>query len=658
MEGMRITVLLLALGIAFPLGAGDTDPTRILFLVDASASMATSWPGRPGHRMGSVRTALDGLAGVLAVRKVQPVIAIRVFGDQLLPNDLDACGDTRNIRQWAPASQNGLSKTLDSIHPRGSGSLALALSGVRSDLGTLSGDDLVLIVLDGIGPCRDGLQEAFDALTLNGEGADIHIFGLGLDVTDQAELAGYGSFHAISGPNQLLQSMAIEISKHLQLPLQTGPIALNLDDLNHVAFEPETLIIQGTWTDDEISVNTGRENSIIEGGLGSANVTLSGGESSLRLVRIPVDPERPLHIRFSELIPIDLSGLIQPSLRGEAPTLEVRWKNAPDEEFQIVLQPKDAPDASWYSAQAVSGPTGRIVLPLPLEAQNLLLQFRKRLEIGDAIVAEILIPSPGREVSLTVTPSAEPGTAIEVNWEGPSYPGDILTLVPADAPPEFLGPGFQTVEGSPSDFLVPFDQCRHEIRYIDGISFHVLARSPVEVEATAAGLMASPSAHPSEDITVHWWGPGDASDVITLAARDADGADYIDWASVMAGSPARLRTPKTPGNYELRYVDEGHSIMAALPVTVEAVPVTLDVADTVQLGRRLKVAWTGPNGSDDFLIIVREGQKIGRHKDFTYVSVGSPTSLAAPSKPGIYEVQYIAAHPRRVLASTTVKVIK
>ncbi len=657
---MRISALLIAGCIAFPAVAADHKPPRILIVVDTSASMATSWPGQAGDRLGGVRTTLDALGEVFQRRKIQPEIALRVFGDQWSPNDDEASTGSSLVRPWTPADQGDLGSSLDSIQPRGSSSLGPALAAAASDLESPNENDLVLIILDGLDGCREDLQKGFGALTLEGLGAEVHVFGFGLGVTDQAVLSTHSKFHVIGLPAQLLQGVSTVLSRRLSLPMLPEPIGLALNGVDRLGFDLKSLDIFGTWSKEPITVDLSREKLRIKVSLGTATVVASGSEEgqTQRLVRLPVVPERTLQLEFAEPEAIHLSIEPQESGWGRAPALLAIWTDAPEEEFQLVLQERGVPGASWFHAQTVVGPTGHLTLPLPAKPMEMTLQLRRPIGAGEVVVAEIHFGTPGRIVTLDAPETAEAGTSVGVSWDAESYPGDVVTLVAADAAPETFGSLFDAVEGSPCDFFVPFDQCSYEIRYVDGRSFEVLARARLEVYAPAAGLLAPPTVAGSEAIAVRWWGPADPLDVITLTEKDAEGSEYLDWASPADGSPARLRAPRTPGDHEIRYIAADTTIAATLPLTVAEIGVTLDVPETVRAGGRLRVAWSGPNNTNDFLVLVRPGEDVKRHLDFAYVSTGSPITMASPNRPGLYEVRYIATQPRRILASVTVEVVK
>ncbi len=658
---MRIAAFLLAGLIALPVVAKNEDPNRILIIVDASASMATSWPGRRGDRLGAIRATLDTLVAALKPQKTPPLIAIRVFGDQRMPNDPEACDDTRILRTWTRDRDDDLNRTLDPIQPRGAGSLALALAAATSDLGRPNPRDLVLIFLDSLQTCGEDSGGAFDALTLNGEGAAVRIFGFGLSPTEAADLSTHANFQAVGSVSQLIQGTLLAVSQHLSLPpfLQDS-IPLTVKVANSLSFKPTKLGVIGTWANDPLAVDLTRERPRLKGGPGTATMTISGevSDETQKFLRVPVMPERSLDLECFEPAQVDLSIAFRQFGWGLSPILDVAWTRGSDDTLQLILQENGVPGASWFSSEIISGAVGSLSLPLPPRPMELSLQLRRAIGSADSLVAEIVFNSPRLSVTLDAVESAEPGSSVAVSWERVTHEGDLVTLVPADAAPETLGTTFDAVEGPPLDFSIPFDQCSYQFRYIDGQTFEVVATTPLEVRAPLAGLLISPPALGAQTVDVRWWGPAETRDIIALTALDQEGTDYLDWISPEDGSPARLRIPREPGDYEIRYLTAGKDVAASSLLKIEKAAASIEIPGTVEAGRRLKVAWTGPNDPDDFLVLVRKNGKLSRHLDFLFVSEGSPSSMAAPSKPGFYEIRYVTTHPREVLASATFEVLK
>ncbi len=89
---------------------------------------------------------------------------------------------------------------------------------------------------------------------------------------------------------------------------------------------------------------------------------------------------------------------------------------------------------------------------------------------------------------------------------------------------------------------------------------------------------------------------------------------------------------------------------------VDSPPVSLSAPSRVKAGTRFDVQWTGPDRSDDFITIAPRDSRPGRKLDWSYTTTGNPLSLAAPFKPGTFEVRYVRSNPLQILASTLVTV--
>jgi Ca-activated chloride channel family protein len=111
------------------------------------------------------------------------------------------------------------------------------------------------------------------------------------------------------------------------------------------------------------------------------------------------------------------------------------------------------------------------------------------------------------------------------------------------------------------------------------------------------------------------------------------------------------------GDYELRYVDgETGAVLASAAIHVNAVTAGLEVPKHAVVGRRFEVVWQGPAADGDFIAVCKPGMPAHRYLDWAATTVGSPVSLAAPDKPGRYEVRYVAERGREVLAVTSIEI--
>ncbi len=94
--------------------------------------------------------------------------------------------------------------------------------------------------------------------------------------------------------------------------------------------------------------------------------------------------------------------------------------------------------------------------------------------------------------------------------------------------------------------------------------------------------------------------------------------------------------------------------LARSPIDVTPALATLEAVETVTLGRKIEVAWTGPNGHLDFVTVVVPAAPEGAYLDYAYTKNGSPARFALPDKPGTYELRYVAAASNQVLARRTI----
>jgi Ca-activated chloride channel family protein len=92
------------------------------------------------------------------------------------------------------------------------------------------------------------------------------------------------------------------------------------------------------------------------------------------------------------------------------------------------------------------------------------------------------------------------------------------------------------------------------------------------------------------------------------------------------------------------------ALLAREPLAVVAAAVSLQVPPVVKVGTRFDVEWRGTPGKGDFLAVAREGADTRRFLDWSFTTLGSPLSLAAPFKPGRFEVRYVSGEDQEIVA--------
>jgi Ca-activated chloride channel family protein len=113
--------------------------------------------------------------------------------------------------------------------------------------------------------------------------------------------------------------------------------------------------------------------------------------------------------------------------------------------------------------------------------------------------------------------------------------------------------------------------------------------------------------------------------------------DYFDAPT----NKNQLYIPVEPGDYELRYVLGGKSIIARTPIKVLPASATLTAPASVKAGASFDVAWTGPNNPSDWITIVTPNRPESEYASYVDAPRPSPGKLTAPATAGSYEIRYV-----------------
>ena len=190
---------------------------------------------------------------------------------------------------------------------------------------------------------------------------------------------------------------------------------------------------------------------------------------------------------------------------------------------------------------------------------------------------------------------------------------------------------------------------------------------PVAVELPAAQVEA-PEMPPSigSSFSVTWEGPADKDDYIDVVKPGYDrtyGELTYQWTR--NGSPAQIKAPGEPGDYEVRYIWQGtdnkRHILSSAPFTVVDSKVSLQAPASVMAGENFSVSWKGPNEKDDYVDLVKQGdERAYGELTYFYTKTGSTGTLIAPTDAGQYDIRYVlqASDGREILHRVPIEVVK
>ena len=263
-------------------------------------------------------------------------------------------------------------------------------------------------------------------------------------------------------------------------------------------------------------------------------------------------------------------------------------------------------------------------------------------------------------VQATVQAPAQANVAseFEVQWQGPAYSGDYISIARPDQSAASYVYYTYTSQGSPLKLEAPSDPGTYEVRYILGKGNNLLAKTNIQIKAVGASVKAPAEANVATEFEVTWQGPGNEGDYISIVKPDQDAGSYVYYTYTREGSPLKLQAPSDPGTYEVRYIlGQGNKLLAKTNIQIKPVTASVQAPASVDMAAKFEVIWQGPGNKGDYISIVKPGQDAGEYIYYTYTREGSPLKLQAPSDPGTYEVRYILGQGNKLLAKTTIEIM-
>ncbi len=166
--------------------------TRILFIFDASQSMATNW-----EKNKKIDVARDILIGMIdSLEKIQNIqIALRIYGHQspVPPKD---CSDSKLEVPFGPATAPRIRQKLRYIEPRGTTPLASSLEQSVKDFPPCEDcRNIVVLITDGIEACDGNPCEVSLKLQKQGITLKPFIIGIGLDINFKESFNCIGTYY-------------------------------------------------------------------------------------------------------------------------------------------------------------------------------------------------------------------------------------------------------------------------------------------------------------------------------------------------------------------------------------------------------------------------------------------------------------------------------
>ncbi|WP_417809035.1 vWA domain-containing protein [Thioclava sp.] len=259
--------------------------------------------------------------------------------------------------------------------------------------------------------------------------------------------------------------------------------------------------------------------------------------------------------------------LAAPDTAAVGETISVDW-TGPNYDRDYISVAKVGDAGGQYENYSYVKEGAPLPLLMPSEAGT--YEIRYIIAQDNVILASQTITVEEVGASLTAQSVAPLGASVVVDWTGPDYTRDYISVARVgDSGGQYVSYTY-TESGAPLKLLMPSQAGDYEIRYILAQDNVVLSRHPITVEPVKAKLIAPPSAALSaQTVSVEWDGPDYSGDYVSISKTGESG--YVTYAYTNAGNPLTVPLPDAAGEYEIRYVlGQNEVVLGSAPLTVTA----------------------------------------------------------------------------------------
>ncbi|MGF1561885.1 MAG: VWA domain-containing protein [Geminicoccaceae bacterium] len=587
------------------------------------------------------------------------------------------CGDIETVIPLGTLEPDAFLATFNAILPRGKTPLSASVIHAAEALAFEDQPATVVLLSDGIETCNADPCAVAAELERKGVGFTAHVIGFDVaDVADQAQLRciadnSGGQFFAAKDADELRSAMTSvaqvasepepEPAPEPEPEPEPEPATVTLTAPQEAVAGSE---IEIGWTpvladkdyvtvvaadadDDEIG------NHVRANARQPATVDVPGDPGLYEVRYLQADGRIVQGRHQIELVEAEVT-LESPETSVAGSRIEIGWSPTINKADFITIVPADADD-NEVGGHVRANKAAPAELNLPGEPG--LYELRYVLKEGRRPVARRAIELTAPEVTLDAPTQAVVGTDVPVAFGPAIHPGDFVTIVPADAAKDDIGPHVRGNRAPEARLSAPGEPGLYEIRYVLNTGRTVVARTGIELIDASVTLVVPETAMAGSAIEVEWTPTIDGADLVTIVPVDADEDEIGTHFRANRDTPQSLTVPSEPGLYQVRYVlNQGRRVIAAADIEVETVAVTLDVPAEVMAGAAFAVAWNQTIADNDIVTIVPADA--GNREVDNHVRAGrnNPAELTAPGEPGLYEVRYVLPRDYTVVGRAEIDV--
>ena len=634
-------------------------PATVMFVLDASGSMWARIKGTPKIAIAKevMKKLVDGIPNDMWV-------GLSAYGHRKKGD----CKDIQTLIKPGPLNRKLFKAKVDGISPKGMTPLSEAVRLAARDLRYTERRATVVLVSDGLETCASDPCALAADLAKAGVDFTVHVIGFAISKDEEQRLRCLadrtgGLFLSAGGAQSLQAALARTVAKvkeapkpvvqdpgkaNLQGPAQVrvgqsfqvkwqGPDSKN----DHVAMaakgskDSEIITYAYTKTGNPVKLTA-------PGDKGDYELRYVHGHTGKVIGRAPI-----------KVLPVQAS--VQTTATAQvAQQLQVKWSGPGYRgDYVGIARPDQKPNEYVHYTYVSQG--NPLNLQAPADPGK--YQVRYILGQGEKLLAKTDVEIKPASAIVQAPATADMGAKFKVSWQGPGNASDYISIASPGQPGDEYRHYVYVSTGNPVILQAPSQAGQYEVRYILGLGNKLLAKVPIEIKPVSANVQAPATADMGAKIKVSWSGPNGEQDYVSIALPEQGPDDYRHYTYVRSGNPLVLQVPSKPGKYEVRYIlGQGNKLLAKVPIEIKPVSAKVQAPAAVNMGAKIKVSWSGPNGEQDYVSIALPDQGPDDYRHYTYVRTDNPLILQAPSKAGKYEVRYILGQGNKLLAKVPIEI--
>jgi len=557
---------------AFTCNAESAKAARMVLILDASGSMWGQIEGKAKITIAKevMNDLIDGLQQDMQV-------GLSAYGHRRKGD----CQDIEMLIPVGPVDRKAMKAKVAAISPKGKTPLSEAVRQAAQALRYTEERATVVLISDGLETCDADPCALAAELAMSGVDFKVHVIGFDITEEEQARLRCLadktgGLFLAAGSAQALREALTQSVAKTQEPP---KPL---VEEPGSATLEGPASIPVGAAFEVQWEGPNSRSDYVSIAQKGSKDhrysdyaYTEKGNPAQLVAPGDIGDYElRYMHAHTGKVVaradikvtPVQAS-VHPPESADVATEFEVTWQGpAYKPDYITIAGANDSPGRYFTYAYPRQGN------PLKLRAPADPGTYEVRYILGSStkILAKAPIIINAVEAQVFPPESANVAAEFEVRWEGPANQADYITVgKPDDRPGRYDNYAYPR-DGNPIKLTAPADPGTYEVRYILAKGTKILAKAPITITPVSATVKVPASVAAEEEFAVNFEGPNYKGDYVTIVKPDAKASEYLSYYYTKGGSPGKLKAPKEPGTYEVRYImSKGKRILGRTSVTVK-----------------------------------------------------------------------------------------